>query len=189
MFRRWVEARRRAASGRAAADLQDWLTSIESIVAVCTGSLRDRVVASDIGVTLDRVDRELMRFRNHAADVRRPLRRHSPPLASRVAQATDQVYGLRNLTCAFLIRWQTAEKIDPAAPRALDARREMEEARLRATESARGLAAELQVLSPELRQVISIWGGLPLLDHGNEDRSQPSEPAGDGEQDPISETE
>ena len=156
MFRRWAEARRRAASGRAAADLQDWLTSIESIVAVCTGSLRDRVVASDIGVTLDR---ELMRFRNHAAGVRRPLRRHSRALAARVAQTTDQVFHLRNLTCAFLLRWQSAEQIDPAAARALDARREMEEARLQASESARGLVSTLETLAPELRALIAEWVG------------------------------
>jgi hypothetical protein len=159
MFRRWAEARRRAASGRAAADLQDWLTSIESIVAVCTGSLRDRVVASDIGVTLDRVDRELMRFRNHAADLRQPLRQHSRALAARVAQTTDQVFHLRNLTCAFLLRWQSAGQIDPAAARALDARREMEEARLQASESARGLVSTLETLAPELRALIAEWVG------------------------------
>ena len=157
MFRRWAEARRRAASGRAAADLQDWLTSIEAIVVICTGSLRDRVVASDIGVTLDRVDRELMRFRNHAAEVRRPLQRHSPPLASRVAQATDQVFHLRNLTCAFLLRWQSAGQIDPAAARALDARREMEEALLRASETARSLRADLATFSPQIHELIDAW--------------------------------
>jgi hypothetical protein len=159
MIRRWIDRWRRGTTLRSAADLQDWLTSIESVVAMCSSSLREKEIPSDIGVTLDRVDRELMRFRNHAAEVRRPLRQHSVALAARVAQTTDQVFHLRNLTCAFLLRWQSVRQTDPSADRALTARREMEEARLQASESARSLAAVLESLAPEVRTTISLWVG------------------------------
>ena len=159
MIQRWIENRRRRTTRLSAAALQDWLTSIESVVAICSSSLREKGIPSDIGVTLDRVDRELMRFRNHAAEVRRPLRQHSRALASRVAQTTDQAFHLRNLTCAFLLRWQSVRQTDPSADRALIARREMEEARLQASESARALAAALESLAPEVRSTISLWVG------------------------------
>lgn len=159
MIRRWIESRRRRAARRSAADLQDWLTSLETIVEACTSSLRDKGIPADIGVTLDRVDRELMRFRNHAAEVRRPLRQHSRTLATRVAQATDQTFHLRNLTCAFLLRWRTAQQTDPGADRALTARREMEEARQQASEVARGLLAELESLVAVVRETVALWIG------------------------------
>lgn len=159
MIRQWIESSRRRAARRNAAALQDWLTSIETIMEACTSCLRDKGIPSDIGVPLDRVDRELMRFRNHAAEVGHPLRRHSLTLAARVAQATDRTFLLRNLTCAFLLRWRTAQQTDPGTDHALMARREMEEARLTAAESAHALRAEMRSLVPELRRTIALWMG------------------------------
>jgi len=139
--------------------MQAWLTSVHTIVETCASSLCEEPAQVEIGITLDRVDRELMRFRNHAAYVRGPLKQHSPSLADRVARATDQVYSLRNHTCAYLLRWQAWNQTDPAAAHALSVHSAMEEARFRATNAIRDLQNDLQRLSVDLDDLISAWIG------------------------------
>jgi hypothetical protein len=158
MFRRWLDRWERSRRARAAADLESWLASVEFVLENCTTAHRSVAGETDVGQTLDRVDRELMRFRNHAADVRPQLRRAAPALVEPVRRATDDIFHLRNHTHTYLLRWQSS-RLQMAAGGSLNAgaRREMEEALLRASEAARRLRTDLETLTPRIHELIDAW--------------------------------
>jgi hypothetical protein len=158
MFRRWLRRVERGRKLRAAADLESWLASAEFVLENCATAQRSVAGETDVGQTLDRVDRELMRFRNHAADVRPQLRRAAPALAEPVRRATDDIFHLRNSTHTYLLRWQSS-RLQTGEGRSLNpgARRELEEALLRASEAARRLRSDLVVLTPPIHELIDAW--------------------------------
>jgi len=154
MIRRWLERRRAGRQARAAADLQIWLDSSRALLALCHEPLRSTEGISDIGVVLDRIDRSLLRYRNEAAAVRATMRPR-PALAAAARQATDGLFALRNETCAFLLRWQSLRQLPGSSAASIEVQRNMEEARLQASRSARYLTGELEKLAPELDRLIS----------------------------------
>ena len=158
MMRRWLERRRAGRRARAAADLQTWLDSSRALLALCHEPLRSTEGISDIGVVLDRIDRTLLRYRNEAAAVRAAMRPR-PSLTAAARQATDGLFALRNETCAFLLRWQSLRQIPGSSVASIEVQRNMEEARLQASRSARSLTAELEKLAPEVERLVSLWAG------------------------------
>ena len=157
MLRRWLARRQQSAAQVHAADMQAWLDCVERLTTACTESLQPLKVPPDIGVVLDRVDRELMRFRNEYDRTRGPLRRHAPSLVDPVSRATEQVYRLRNDACTYLLRVQDVRLAEQARAWPQSAEQERDRARGRALQTARELAAELDTLLPELRILIARW--------------------------------
>jgi hypothetical protein len=80
-----------------------------------------------------------------------------PALAAAARQATDGLFALRNETCAFLLRWQSLRQIPGSSVASIEVQRNMEEARLQASRSARSLTAKLDKLGPEVGRLISYW--------------------------------
>jgi len=155
MLRRWLERWRGARQGRAAGDLQAWLDSSRALLNLCHNPLRALEGPSDIGAILDRIDRRLMRYRNEAAFARSALRRQ-PGLAGAVRQATNELFVLRNQTCAFLLRWQTLQQLPGSHLTSIEAQRNMDGARLKASRTARQLTQQLEELAPEVERLISL---------------------------------
>jgi len=155
MLRRWLERWRGARQARSAGDLQAWLDSSRALLDLCHDPLRALEGPSDIGAILDRIDRRLMRFRNEAAFARSALLRQ-PPLAGAVRQATNDLFVLRNETCAFLLRWQTLQQLPGSHLASIEAQRRMEGERLQASRTARLLIDELEALAPEVERLISV---------------------------------
>lgn len=153
MLQAWLDRRRRSQLRRAAADLEAWSDTAQAILDACQEPLRAPRLAADIGVVLDRVDRLLMRFRNEFASARSALRGR-PELAVRVRRATDGLVRLRNDTCAFLLRARASQQLDDQGVVSIDARRNMDESRLQASRSARGMASELASLRPQIDGVV-----------------------------------
>ena len=160
MLRRWLNTHKHRRQARAAAELDAWLASLTYVLETCSEALRSLEPDADIGVTLDRVDRELMRFRDHAAGIRPRLRLASPSLAETVRRATDDTYHLRNHTHAYLLRWKARQQqTSTGGPYGIHSLREMEEAHLRASDAARRLRSELAVFSPEIQELVDAWAG------------------------------
>jgi hypothetical protein len=157
MLRRWWQNLERARRVRAAAELGAWRASLVVVLETCGEVLRALEPGADIGVPLDRVDRELMRFRDHAADIRPRLRRAAPALAETVRRATDDTFHLRNHTHAYLLRWKTRQQIGASTARSIEATRQMEEAHLQASNAAQSLRSDLAELSPEIQRLIDAW--------------------------------
>jgi hypothetical protein len=163
MLQRWIERGRRGRDDRAIGELQDWLTSVRAIMEICDAALRLKDPRTDIGVALDRVDRELFRFRGHAAGASGSLRRRSPRVRSRLEEASHLTYRLRNDTCAYLLRWQTyQQQRDASSAVALSAQRQMEDARLQASRTARQLTQEIEAVAPELESLIRQWRSIDV---------------------------
>ena len=157
MLRRWLAQRQRSAAQARAADMQAWLDCVDRLTTACTESLQPLQIPPDIGVVLDRVDRELMRFRNEYDRTRGPLRRHAPSLVDPVSRATERVYRLRNDACAYLLRVQDVRLAEQAGAWPQSAEQERDRARGRALQTAHELAAEMDTLAPELRILIARW--------------------------------
>jgi hypothetical protein len=88
-------------------DLRDWHEACLVVVAGCLRGLRDpRLPRSDIGVTLDNVDRALFRVRDAGSGAQQALRRRAPELRARIRRSTEAIVELRNETARFLIRAQ-----------------------------------------------------------------------------------
>src|SRR3989337_2712092 len=160
MLRRWLTPHNPRLQARPAAELDAWLASLTYVLETCSEALRSLEPDADIGVTLDRVDRELMRFRDHAAGIRPRLRLASPSLAETGRRATHATYHLRNPTHAYLLRWKARQQQTSTGGSYGDqSLREMEEARLRASDAARRLRSELAAFSPEIRSLVGDWDG------------------------------
>jgi hypothetical protein len=102
-FAPW-RARRAAEAER---DIRSWHEACQIVLAACIKALRDPSVSqNDIGVTLDRVDRELFRLRDAGSGARRVLRRRDAKLGGRVSRVSEAIVDLRNDTARFLIRAQ-----------------------------------------------------------------------------------
>ncbi|MEW6567953.1 MAG: hypothetical protein AB1449_07270 [Chloroflexota bacterium] len=159
MLRAWLQSRRRRSERQAASDLQEWLGCLQRILDRCSTSVAQPQVA-DVGVTLDAVDRELLRFHRFASDVQGPLRREQPELAGQVRRTTDLAYRLRNQTRTYLLRsatlHQRRRRGHPDSPEVLH---KVEQAQQLATETVRALRSEIELLSPGLRRRIASWGG------------------------------
>jgi len=153
MLRAWLDRRRRSRWRRAAADLQAWSDTAQAILDACHDPLRAPRLAADIGILLDRVDQMLMRFRIEFASAH-PALRGQPELAARVRQATDGLFRLRNDTCAFLLRARASQQLEDQGVVSVDARRSMDESRLQASRSARGMASELASLRPQIDDMV-----------------------------------
>jgi hypothetical protein len=95
-------SRRRAS--QFADNAREWHAACEKVLRLCGHALHDReVIASDIGVVLDETDRTLFQLRDVVASVRRTLRRDHASLARRVAETSERIFRLRNMTSRFLI--------------------------------------------------------------------------------------
>src|SRR3989337_3115301 len=160
MLRRWLTPHNPRLQARPAAELDAWLASLTYVLETCSEALRSLEPGADIVVTLGRVDRELMRFRDHAADIRPRLRLASPSLAETVRRATDDTYHLRNHTHAYLLRSKARQQqTSTGGPYGVQSLREMEEAHIRASEAARRLRSQLAAFSPEIPDVVDAWAG------------------------------
>jgi hypothetical protein len=95
-------ARRRASLF--ADDAHQWHADCRKVLDLCERALHERdLPGGDIGVVLDEADRTLFHLRGPMGNVRRTLRRDHSHLSRRVAQASDRLFHLRNLTSRFLI--------------------------------------------------------------------------------------
>src|SRR3990170_7605387 len=148
MLRRWLAQRQRSAAQARAADMQAWLDCVDRLTTACTESLQPLKVPPDIGVVLDRVDRELMRFRNEYDRTRGPLRRHAPSLVDPVSRATEHVYRLRNDACTYLLRVQDVRLAEQAGAWPQSAEPERDRARGRVLHTAPVLAVEVYTFFP-----------------------------------------
>jgi hypothetical protein len=158
MLRRLWQRLERSRSLSAAGNLEAWLASVEFVLETCSTAHQSIPGEAGIGQILDRVDRELMRFRNSAADLRPQLRRLAPDLAEPVRKATDDAFHLRNHTHAYLLRWQSSQlHLAAGSSPQPGTQREMEEGLLRTLEAARRLRADLAALAPRLREQIDTW--------------------------------
>jgi len=87
--------------------LSAWHSSCRQVLEACGEALHDQTIASgDIGVILDKMDKELFALRNYTADASNAVKRSDRRLAKRVKQASENVYKMRNGTARFLIRCQ-----------------------------------------------------------------------------------
>ena len=87
-------------------ELREWHDACQLVVAGCLAGLRDpQVPRSDIGVTLDQVDRAIFRMRDAGVGAQHALR-GEPELRRRVRQSIQAIIELRNETARFLIRAQ-----------------------------------------------------------------------------------
>jgi hypothetical protein len=97
-------ARRAADAGK---DIREWHEACLVVVAGCVGGLRDpQLPRSDIGVTLDKVDRAIFRVRDAGSGAQQALKRRDPELGARIRRITQAMVELRNETASFLIRAQ-----------------------------------------------------------------------------------
>lgn len=70
-------------------------------------ALNDKeVIRGDIGVILDKMDRNLFALRNHIGGAKGFLKRRNRALARRFEKVNKDVYQMRNQTAKFLIRGQ-----------------------------------------------------------------------------------
>jgi hypothetical protein len=88
-------------------DAHQWHADCRKVLDLCERALHERELpGGDIGVVLDEADRTLFHLRGPMGNVRRTLRRDHSILSQRVAQASDRLFHLRNLTSRFLINSQ-----------------------------------------------------------------------------------
>ncbi len=157
MLAAWFSSRKRRARRQIAAGLAEWLDSVRHILDDCASALAASS-PPDSGTTLDAIDRALMRFNQCASEVRAPLRRSHPQLASQLRQCTDLAYHLRNHTRTYLLRAADVLALQhhdlfpsPCAAHGVD------EAHQQAARAAALLRQELNALGPELHRLISDW--------------------------------
>lgn len=87
--------------------ITSWHQTCREVTQLCTKALNDtEVIRGDIGVILDKMDRNLFALRNHIGGSKRFLRRRNRALANRFAKVNKAVYQMRNQTAKFLIRGQ-----------------------------------------------------------------------------------
>jgi hypothetical protein len=88
-------------------DIRDWHQACQLVLAACVKALQDPGLSrTDIGVALDRIDRELFRLRDTGSGAARALRSRDAGLRARLSRVSEAVVELRNETARFLIRAQ-----------------------------------------------------------------------------------
>ncbi|MEW6567952.1 MAG: hypothetical protein AB1449_07265 [Chloroflexota bacterium] len=157
-LRSWLTQLQRRARNRTAHHLEAWFHAISQAHAQCVASLGIRRAPEDLGQLLDRVDLPLARCHNHEAAARRAVRRRYPELARQIGELTSQACTLRNLFFTYLVRWGALRDLSRPA---INARRQMEEARLRVSVAARALAAGLEAVAEPIRALVNAWRSPP----------------------------
>jgi len=143
-----------------AESLHAWYDTCVTVTGVCRDALRDEDIAQgDIGVVLDKVDRQLFQFRNHTTDARREVRRADPELAQRLLDVSHEVYNLRNQMARFLIRAQGPSPFAAGLPVDPDLRKAyylnaLDAAGYTGREIAEKLQRELNQLWPDLEGLL-----------------------------------
>jgi hypothetical protein len=88
-------------------DIRAWHEACLVVLAACIKALQDpKLPRSDIGVTLDGVDRTLFCLRDSSSGARHALRRRDAGLGDRIGRVSEAIVELRNETARFLIRAQ-----------------------------------------------------------------------------------
>jgi hypothetical protein len=141
-------------------DAHQWHADCRKVLDLCQQALHERdLPGDDIGVVLDEADRTLFHLRGPMGSVRRSLRRDHRSLSRRVAQASDRLFHLRNLTSRFLINSQgpgaivAGDSIDREA-RAAYYLGALESAGFEARRIQTEVAQELSDIWTELRTII-----------------------------------
>lgn len=107
MLRRLFDLIERDRAQRFLESIHSWHQTTSVVSKICGEAITNEdITTSDIGTVLDDVDRKLFALRNYISDSRGFLRRHDPSLARRVAEASRNIFTLRNETARFLIRSQ-----------------------------------------------------------------------------------
>jgi hypothetical protein len=84
-----------------------WHQTCREVSQLCSEALNDKdVLRGDIGVILDKMDRNLFALRNHIGDSKGFLKRQNRALTRRFTKVNKDVYQMRNHTAKFLIRGQ-----------------------------------------------------------------------------------
>lgn len=151
-------------AGQAETDIRDWREACLVVLTGCLAGLRDvQLPRSEIGVTLDRVDRALFRVRDCGAGAESALKRHDPTLSARVRRFTQEVVKLRNETASFLIRAQgptpsylAKERVAAGQPEAY--RRAVQEVGQAALAHAMALERDLDCLWADLGPALRRFG-------------------------------
>ena len=87
--------------------ITSWHRTCTEVSQLCSQALNDKeVIRGDIGVILDKMDRNLFALRNHIGGSKGFLRRRNRSLAKQFARVNKEVYQMRNQTAKFLIRGQ-----------------------------------------------------------------------------------
>jgi hypothetical protein len=151
------QARRAAEAEK---DIRGWHEACLFVVAGCLRGLRDpQLPRSDIGVTLDNVDRALFRVRDAGSGAQQALRRRAPELRARIRRSTEAVVELRNETASFLIRAQGSTP--PYLQKQGTAAGQPEAYRRAVQEVGRAALVRSQAVERDLEQ---LWADLqPLL--------------------------
>jgi hypothetical protein len=138
-------------------DSHAWYQACTAVSRACADALSNESIAeTDIGVVLDRTDRTLFGLRSHAAGIRRPLRQRNAALARRVADASEQIFRLRNQTSRFLIRCQgplSPAIVNDPEGRRVHYTRAMQDFGLEARRMQRELEMELQSIWREMQSL------------------------------------
>ena len=87
-----------------------WYETSKGVSDLLGDALYDqKICTSEIGLVLDRTDRQLFALAGYISDARSSLRRWDLDLAQRFDSASSNIYRLRNMTVSFLIRCHASE--------------------------------------------------------------------------------
>jgi len=82
-----------------------WYETSKGVSDLLGDALYDqKICTSEIGLVLDKTDRQLFALAGYISDARGSLRRWDLDLAQRFDRASSNIYRLRNMTVRFLIR-------------------------------------------------------------------------------------
>jgi hypothetical protein len=136
-----------------------WQRTCSGAAAICTEALyNEAVLQNDIGVVLDRLDRQLFQLRSQTGEARAAVRRQDECLAKRIDQLAKDIFELRNTTVRYLIR---AQGPGPFVKVGADEERRRGEYALKALREA-GYQARVQKLRVE-QELAALWGELQPL--------------------------
>jgi hypothetical protein len=120
----------------------------------------ENIGATDIGIVLDKTDRQLFMLRIYSSDAQSSLRKNYPQITQQIANITDCIFRLRNETAKFLIHSQGPGSVLVNQPLEGEAKRHyyykaLDEYGYKARNLHKSLDGEIQSLWKEMQTAIS----------------------------------
>jgi hypothetical protein len=143
------------------ANVHNWYFSSNGICKQLGDALIDENIgATDIGIVLDKTDRQLFMLRIYSSDAQSSLRKNYPRIAQQIANITDCIFRLRNETAKFLIHSQGPGSVLVNQPLEGQAKRHyytksLEDYGFKARNLHKSLDSEIQTLWREMQTAIS----------------------------------